>query len=149
MKFVYTGSIEGGVLKMFNRKQFEKDINAFKTKDVIITIENKKKQRSTPQNAYYWACLVPMVHSGLRDMGHEVELSDTHEFLKSNFNCQEIVDESTGEIYRMPKSTTELTTVGFNEFLAKVQKWAAEFLNINIPNPNEQVQIFTNNTFIK
>lgn len=142
MKLIYFASIDNGLLKIHNRKGFDKDVAALSCKEVSITIEKKKKQRSNEQNRYYWGCLIPIVQAGLKDMGHEVGINDTHEFLKANFCKKEIVDENSGEIYSMPQSTTELTTTGFMDFIAAVQKFGAEFLNINIPAPNEQTNAF-------
>jgi len=142
MKHVYTGYIESGVLKIRNRKSFEEDIKRMKFKEVMITLEKKKTQRSSLQNRYYWGCMVPIVQQGLTNVGYEVGLDDTHQFLKANFCFDEIANEQTGEVFRLTKSTTELTTTGFMEFKDKVQRWAAEFLNVNIPDPNEQTQIF-------
>lgn len=148
MKFIYTGHIEEGVLKIRNRKGFEEDIQRMKFKEVVITLEKKKKQRSNEQNRYYHGCIVPIVRHALIDLGHDVGLSDTHEFLKANFLKKEIINETTGEIYILPMSTAELTTTGFMEFILKIQQWATEYLNINIPDPNQQIDAFDNSSSI-
>lgn len=101
----------------------------------------KKNKRSLNQNSYYWAAVIPLVHEGLRDMGNDVSLEETHEFLKAQFNSKELVNTSTGEIMKAPMSTTELSKEGFSIYIEKIQHFAAEYLNVYIPGPNEQTKI--------
>lgn len=101
----------------------------------------KRSKRSLNQNRYYWGICVKMVHDGLKDLGHEVTLEETHDFLKAKFNYNEIVNESTGEVVSIPKSTTELSKTDFMEYIEKIQRFAAEFLNVVIPDPNTQLSI--------
>lgn len=119
------------------------------SKDVFKSLSDGKykleispfKQRSLRQNAFYWGVVVSMVKDGLNDLGHELSSTETHEFLKARFNSKEVVNEQTGEVIQMPLSTTRLMTVGFMEYIEKIQRFAAEWLSINIPSPNEQMQI--------
>jgi hypothetical protein len=99
----------------------------------------RKNKRSLSQNAYYWGVVVAMVHEGLRDMGNDVSLQETHEFLKHRFNSKEIVNTLIGEVHSVPMSTTALNKEDFGAYIEKIQQFAAEYLNINIPNPGSQV----------
>ena len=113
---------------------------AFNLSDGYYELEIKKKnKRSLQQNAYWWGVVVAMVHEGLRDMGNDVSLQETHEFLKMKFNTKSIVNTIVGEVSEIPKSTTGLSKVEFNELIERVQQFAAEYLNLNIPSPNEQM----------
>ena len=64
-----------------------------------------------------------------------------HEFLKAQFNRQSITvaNKETGESIdsEISGSTTELTTVEFMEYIENVLRWAAEFLSLVIPEPNQ------------
>lgn len=102
----------------------------------------KKNKRSLSQNAYYWACVVPMIQQGLKDLGHDLALQETHDFMKARFNSREIVNPETGEVISVPKSTSDLNKTQFGEYIERIQRFAAEYLDIVIPNPNEQVKIF-------
>ena len=42
-----------------------------------------------------------------------------------------------GEKIPITKSTTELSTVEFEDYVAKIRMWAASFLSLIIPLPNE------------
>jgi hypothetical protein len=101
----------------------------------------RRNKRSIPQNRFYWGVCVRLVHDGLKDLGHDISLEETHDFLKAKFNYTEIVNEATGEVERIPRSTTEMNKSDFAVYVEKIQQFAAEFLNVQIPNPGEQLAI--------
>lgn len=105
----------------------------------LVSITPTKK-RTTDQNAYYWGIVVPMVHEGLRDMGYdEVKTKeDAHLVLRSLFLKKHI-----GEL-ELVRSTTELKTTEFSTYLEEIGKWAAEYLNVVIPAPNTQLEMYEN-----
>lgn len=114
----------------------------FELKDGAYRFEGKRiNKRSTPKNSYYWAICVALVREGLKDLGHDVSAEETHDWLKSKFNYKEIINESTGEVERIPRSTTELSKTEFAEYISKVQIFAAEFLGVIIPDPNSQMTL--------
>lgn len=111
-------------------------------KDIKVTIERHRKNRSNPQNRYYWGVIVPLIVQGLRDTQGEIYSNEeVHEFLKANFNYNELVDESTGEVLKIAKSTTENDTFNQEEYHEKVRIFAFEFLNVSIPLPNDEILI--------
>lgn len=133
-----------GALRIYNRPLFEEEVRAMsREKDLAVTIEVKlkKRVRSDVQNAYYWGVVVAMISERLRELGHEVDRDLTHEFLKGRFLYSELTDPSTGEVMRIPKKTSELATSEFMDYLEHVKQFAAETLDIYIPDPNEQLEI--------
>jgi hypothetical protein len=104
---------------------------------------SKKSKRSLSQNAYYWGAVVKMVQEGLKDLGHDLTLEETHDFLKGRFNAKEIINTDTGEVISVPRSTTELNKTQFGEYIEKIQRFSIEYLGVNIPSPNEQVKMFS------
>lgn len=107
-----------------------------------VTIKRAGK-RTLSQNGYYWAAVLPAVCDGLKDLGHDLSIMEVHEWLKGKFNYQEVVNKSTGEYERIPVSTTRLTTLEFSEeYLEKIIQFAAEFLNVVIPPPGKQSEIW-------
>lgn len=107
----------------------------------LVTIK-KKNNRSLPQNAYYHGCIIPEFKRGLYELGYDFSSQDVHEFLKDRFLKKQIANEQTGEFLEVPGSTAGLSTIEFNEFISKCQQFAAEYLNIVIPDPNSQVSIW-------
>jgi len=109
----------------------------------LVTVKSIKR-RSIPQNKYYWSVVVPMVKEGLREAGYnDVKTNeDAHEILKHLFLKKKITSEKSGEEITVAGSTAKLKTVEFNQFLQEIWQWAATYLNIYIPEPNEQMIIF-------
>lgn len=98
------------------------------------------KTRSLQQNKYYHSVVVPMVFDGLRDAGFTIRhTDDAHEVLKNLF--LKVREEKGGIAIERVRSTTELSTTEFNEYIQFIQVWAIDYLNISIPLPNEQLQI--------
>lgn len=103
---------------------------------------NRAGKRSLAQNAYYHGVVVRMVKEGLKQLGHELDHEEVHHWLKGKFNYCEVVNTETGEYEKVPVSTTKLTKFLFAEYIGSIQKFAAEFLNIVIPDPGSQSEIW-------
>jgi hypothetical protein len=114
--------------------------NALKDGRHIIEASDYDK-RSNQQNRYYFGLVVPLIQNGIKDLGTELTKEETHEFLKSQFNLSEIVNHDTGETVSIPLSTTRLNKEQFGEYIEKIQRFAAEFLSIEIPDPGIQSTI--------
>ena len=141
MKVSINCNIENGKIST-NRKVLERSIKEFDCKRVTITIEKAKKKRSNGQNAYYFGVVVPMIKNALNESyGEKFGTQEIHEFLKQKFNGVEVVNEETGEVLIIAKSTTENTTSDFMDYLAEIKTFGEEFLNIDIPEPNEQLTL--------
>lgn len=133
-----------GALRIYNRPLFEEEVRAMsREKDLAVTIEVKikKYRRSNEFNNYYWGVVVAMIVERLRELGHDVDRDLTHEFLKGRFLYSELTDPSTGEVLKIPKKTSELATEEFKDYLEHVKQFAAETLDLYIPDPNEQLEI--------
>lgn len=147
-ELIYTGSVVDGKLKIVNRKGFDQDMQAFEGQRLILRIKKYRKSRSNKQNAYYWGCVINYVTDGLTDMGfdrHLLSPENVHHMLRDKFLKDDIgisEGEHAGEFVTMVRSTTDLSTTEFMDYLASIQKWAAEFLNINIPDPETQSEIY-------
>lgn len=140
MKIEIFSKYENG--KLANSKAVKSALERLSGKDIKITIQPKRKQRSGLQNRYYWGVLVTHWQQLLREE-HGVIYSnqETHEFLKANFNKFEIVNEDTGEVLTAPKSTTINSTIQMEEYHEKIRQVAFEFFNAIIPLPNEQIEL--------
>jgi hypothetical protein len=136
-----TFEIRGG--KIINPAEMRELFNTLKEGRHQLTIKDMRK-RSLPQNDYYWGVVVPMCRQGLYDAGYdEVKTSlDSHEVLKHLFLKKEVVNKSTGEVLVLDGSSKELTIPEFNEYIENICKWAAEYLSIAIPSPNEAMATF-------
>jgi hypothetical protein len=135
-------SIEGGKFKR-NRNLALDLIASFEGKDVLLTIEKKRRKRSNDQNAFYWGVALPLVQAGLKDATGEIFSAEIihEEVLRDLRPFRELANIQTGETKNIRVRTSEMTTSEFMDYIAEIQRWSAEFLGINIPNPNEQTTI--------
>lgn len=97
-------------------------------------------KRSLNQNAYYWLILTDYIQPALysEGWGKIKTKEDAHEFVSDLFLKTKVWNEKTGEVKELPRSTTELTKEEFNIYLNEIWQWAAEYLSINVPEPNQQ-----------
>ena len=142
-KIEITTSIVNGLFKR-NRNLVLNAIKSFEGKNVVISISKEKKTRSNNQNRFYWGVVIPLIQNGLLEATGELRnANDIHyKILLPLFAPKnEIVNTDTGEIVIELLTSSDLTTTQFMEFILDVQKWASEFLNIDIPNPNEETTL--------
>ncbi len=139
MRHIFYAKVEGGELKIVRKNDYKEAIDSFEGQQVQITIEKKKKTRSLSQNAYYFGVVIPMIQAGLKEQGMKMLKDEVNELLKSKFLQREIVNENDGEIFKYVAGSSELSTSEFMDYIAEIQQFAAEYLNINIPSPGEQL----------
>lgn len=125
-----------------NRPLIKRALESFEGVNITITIAKRKKQRSGNQNRYYWAVIVVFWQNiFLTEWSDVYSKAQTHEFLKYNCNYIEKVNEETGEILRVSKSTTENSTVEQEQFCTAARNLAHEMFSITIPLPDTQINI--------
>ena len=126
----------------FNEGSFlllDETINNLPLGDYVITITPNRKTRSNQQNAYLWGIVYPAVLFGLQDAGWEIKDEEqVHEYCKQAFAAREVINKDTGEVLSLPNSTARMQTAEFNVYVDKIKAFAFEYLNITIPEPNEE-----------
>jgi hypothetical protein len=140
MKIEITTSIVNGLFKR-NRNLVLNAIKSFNDKDVVITFSKPKKSRSNNQNNFYWGVVLPLIQKGLLDATGELRSNDNIHYnilLPLFAPTNEIINIDTGECINERLTSSEMTTTQFCEYIIEIQKWAAEFLGIDIPSPNEE-----------
>lgn len=122
--------IENGQLKYKNLQKFNDYLKTLPPAiDLELTLKKKRDQRSLEQNAWYWGVALKEI---FKETGNEPEYM--HEILKSEF--LKAFYEFQGKVYTIVRSTADLNTKEFGEYMDKVQKWAS-LKGIYIPDPNE------------
>lgn len=142
MKTEIITSVHNGVFKR-NRPMVLDIIKSFEGSDVVISFEKPKKKRSNNQNAFYWGVCIVLVQQGLKEATGEFRSTDNIHYnilLPLFAPLRELVNTTTGEITSERLTSSDMTTTQFCEFIMEIQKWAKEFLNIDIPNPNEDLK---------
>lgn len=132
-------SIEGG--KITNRTAFQKFLNQHGDGRYYLKTESKNK-RTNNQNRYIHGVLFPELGRALKNVGYSyADEVVAKSFAKRQFLTFKLVNHDTGEAVEYIKDTHELSTTEMNEFIESVIRFAAEYLNYEIPYPNEQVRI--------
>ena len=102
-------------------------------KEVEVVVRKKKKHRSGEQNAYYWGVVIDIISGATGFTPQEAHDAMRFKFLNDLTRTDRI---RAAELPRV-KSTADLTTVEFLDYVAQIQQWASEFLDCYIPEPNE------------
>jgi hypothetical protein len=127
---IFQGIVENGKLKLSSMDKFNSYLNTLKG-GVLLTVKKEKSQRSIQQNKYYWGVVIKLL---CEEIG--LDEDELHEILKYKFLKEHVGNKVLGEV-DFVRSTTNLTTKEMEEYLEKIRIWAAQFLNTNIPLPNE------------
>ena len=98
---------------------------------VLVRVGQERLKRSTPQNKYYWGVVI-------KEMAEEHGCTDLemHEILKSRHLIKDTIMYG-GTEYTIYRSTTELDTAEFEEYLEKCRFDALQHLGILVRKPNE------------
>ena len=107
-------------------------------------VSKSANTRSLPQNAYFHGPMLDYVFNGLRDIGFDDVRTkeDAKLVVKYLFLKKQIGSTETGEVIEIIRDTASLTKEEFNLFIEEVQRWAAMFLNVVIPDPGTALQAF-------
>lgn len=85
----------------------------------------QKRRRSNPANARYWL-LLHMMADKLKPSGVAYSPETWHTWAKSRFlGCDE-VKLPNGKVFQIPRSSADLSTEDFAEYMVKVEQFAAE-----------------------
>lgn len=122
-----------------SRQLLNETLDSLPLGEYTITITHNRKTRSNQQNAYLWGIVYPAVLFGLQDAGWEITNEEqVHEYCKQAFAAREFINKDTGEVLILPSSTAQMQTAEFNVYVDKIKAFAFEYLNITIPEPNEE-----------
>lgn len=131
---------ETGEVVIQNKRLLREWASRFKGKNIKIRIERAGSRRSHPQLNYYFGVIVEEVRLALLQLGHQMTKEETHEFLKGKFNVK-YISNSQGEAIEVPGTTTTMTKMEFSDYCDKIIQFGAEYLNIQIPAPNENLEL--------
>ena len=125
-----TTTIEADVIELCG-------LRAMIGKVVEITVAPLKKKRSNPQNKYRWSVVVPMVRAELLSQGIALTSKQVNEVLKKVTGFYHITVDLNGQQADVFEETGRYGTAQFELWMEAVRAWGAEFLQIQIPLPNE------------
>jgi len=114
---------EDGKKKLVVKSQrwYNHQIQKFKVgEEVSLMLHNEKPKRTGRQNRYYWGVFLPLI---AKETG-EGDLDRLHELFKGKFLTEGVV-EVLGEKVRMKKSSTDLSTGEFSEYIMNIEELTA------------------------
>ena len=107
--------------------------------EMEITISKKFKRRSqgapgefTNFNGYLWHVVLRMIGD---EIG-ELDLDQVHAWTQIAVGNCNIMKDGT----KVPKGTSEMSGGEFSDYCQRVRVWAAQELNLTIPEPNEVLE---------
>lgn len=131
---------EHGIFHVQNRERLKEWARMNPSRQLMIRIDKRGGRRSSPQNRYYWGVCIAEVRLGFLNIGYEMTAEETHYFLKQKFNPV-TVENKDGIVIEMPGSTTQMNKTEFGEYVERIARFAAEYLSIRIPEPNEKLEM--------
>ncbi len=126
---IFTAQIKDGKLILDNRARYEMYISLFEGKRVQVVVKKLAQNRSLNFNSYYWAVIVSMLanHTGY-------DKDEMHHNLKDMFASSPDPDRPG---MKRVESTADMDTERFSKYCEAIKRWAASYLNLYIPDPNE------------
>jgi hypothetical protein len=124
----FNGDIDDtGKLRVCGVDRFKAYLKTLAGARVRIVVSRAKKDRSLSQNSYYHGVIVYRL---AMEFGYDEP--SMHEALKWQF----LRVEDRGPIPTV-RSTTDLSTVEFEDYLSRIREWASMEFGIVLPLPNE------------
>ncbi len=138
---VASATVRDRKLFIRNRRAFDLAVSELREGwELEVTVKRRRAARSLLQNAYYWGVVVEMLseHTGYT-------ADEIHDFLKAKFIPKRLaVCDGNGVIQDevvLGGSTREMNKVEFGEYVEAIQIWAAESLDVVIPDPNTEAAV--------
>jgi hypothetical protein len=113
---IFRGRVLEGKIVLDNRPRFRQHLSAMEGKRIELILREKLPGRSNQQNRYYWGIVLALLGEHL---GYTTE--EMHDVLKKKFKIE---------------STTKLSTEVFEKYLSDIKQFAAQELEVNIPDPD-------------
>jgi hypothetical protein len=135
MELFASARIVKGRLKVRDWSRILREVARMKDGEVLIRLERAHATRSQQQNAWYWSQVVGQVaqHTGYT-------ADEIHEIYKAKFIPKHLaITDGNGEIrgeFVLGGSTVKLDTQAFADYCERIREWAADELNVVIPDPD-------------
>lgn len=130
-----SGIVQQGVFS--NMKAVAAMCEKHEGKEVTITVQGHRKQRSNPQNRYYWGVVIPYVINMFQENGTPTDGDNVNHYLKRHVgNLMEPIITPDGDRVLFVRSSADLSVQEFEDYMTIVRAWSAELGEV-IPLPNE------------
>lgn len=127
---IFKGKVKNGKLLFDERDIFDLWIGQFEDKKVDIIVNRRLDNRSMQANKYLWGVVYETVSQCTGFTPEEV-----HEIFKKKFLSYR--KQYKGKSYLFTKSTANLNTLEFSEYVEKIKQFSALELSCYIPEAGE------------
>ncbi len=134
MGLQFTGEVKQGHMPAPMRMGIKTALERMEGKRITVKISRVHKKRSVNQNDYYFGYVVPKAIEVFLLAGDIVDEDYVHKFMKMELGGMKVRSKLTGQW--IPTSSTEASTISWEEWMTNIRKWAAEN-GIQIEEPNE------------
>lgn len=140
MQQEYFSNVTDGRLQKNVSGSIAKDLKRYEGKRVKITIEKARVKRSNQQNRFYHGYFLQSQIDCFKERWGEIYTKEQiHDWNKANIWCEEKVDEETGEIFKIPGSSTSQSKMSFEDKLEMCRQFFINKFDWNLPYPNSDL----------
>lgn len=142
MKLNFTATVSSNKIIFDTPEAFRRYCSAMQGRRVSVTIESAKRceDRSMNQNRYYWGVIVSIAKDAIsEEYGEAIDIESVHELLKERCNYKELVKDD--KVLKITKSTSNLSTIEFEEYLDRCRKFIFNWFGVDVPLPNEHFDV--------
>lgn len=109
----------------------------------LIEVSKYRKDRSNKQNRFYFGNFMQSQMDCFKERwGYSYNKDQIHNWNKANFWSDERINNETGEVIKMPASSSDNTTVEWEEKMDIMRSWFMEHMDWPLPFPLQQQEIF-------
>lgn len=123
------------VQELINQKKHLQSIGVGQPVEVII--RKPRKHRSNNQNAYYWGVVIDILSKHFGYEPEEMHDALLYEFSKDSSKPISYEFEGERHIMHGVKRTSSMSTVEFEDYCARIRRWAVQNYGVRILEPNE------------
>lgn len=97
-----------------------------------------RRRRTDAQNRYYWGVEVALFYAFLRAQDYNITRPEhAHQLIAAKFLTVDVYGPTGVPIAQRIRSTTELSTAEFTDYIERSRVWLQDFFGIVVPDPTE------------
>ena len=132
----YIATVRGGVL--VPPAYIARFLRGHDGERMRVRLSLAEKIRTSPQNRFYQGPFILALQQHLLDCGHRLSHDDIHAGLRDGYAKNSyMIPLPGGASFRVPPSTTRLSTQGFSDYLEEIRLHFAQQFGWELPLPNE------------
>lgn len=138
----FISDVREGKLQKNISELIAKALPTFNGKRVVILIKKLSAKRSDQQNKFYHAYYIQSQIDCFKERWGEIFTKDqVHTWNLNNIWHKEVIDETTGDLYKIPGSSKTKNKIEFEERLEMGRQFFWNKFDWQLPFPEQQLTI--------